>query len=807
MVQLASGGKTKEAIKLARDVLALSPDQDDIDGEKQDHAFTPSREPKAHFNIWHYEQIVDKYVPQLVKHTGLEALIILCELLNSAIRLTKRNEGTDEYEDYSFIWKGSIEEQHEENSHDFKELLISSIRDAAENLMHTNGEDVIRFIDKQSFKVFKRLSIHLRRKWPEIDTEGTGRLISDYAVLNDHNFEVELRKLLTEIFKVTTKEVQQTYLEFVDNGPDHKKWVDQIEARTGQAPSEEQIKRYIRHWQYKKLYPIREFLLEGYRQQYEEFVEEFGDIDETELRPYRMKIISGVTSPKSTDELKAMSIDDFIAFLSSWESSESWEGPSKEGLCQNITQIVLSDPNTFSLEFEKFQGLDPDYIGALITGVDQAAKQGIAFSWEHVFHLCLWVLKQSKSDKEADKWHSARNNIVELISTGLSSIKNGIPYDMRPIVWSILAPLTADTEPTAEYEATYGGSNMDPTSLSINTIRGKAIHAAISYAVWVYRKEQEKNGDKTCGFEEMPEVREVLDYHLITDNEKTLSIRSIYGEKFPELMAIDHQWASDNIKNIFPRDEDLRKLRDSAWDAYVNYGHLSLNLFEMLREEYSISIEQIGSPSEDVVRLGDPKLQLAKHLMIFYWHNRLNFGESGGFLERFFNNASDSVRSGAIRFIGSSLNEAEQKIDPEIIDRLQALWDQRMEVAIKEPALSSLEISQFGWWFVSNEIDDLWSIAQLVQVLKLTGKIEPDHLVVEHLATLSKTQPKDTLEALILMIEGDREGWKIHSWREEAKVIITAALQAEDEKTQEVARSLVNKLCANGFLEYGDLLP
>ena len=130
-----------------------------------------------------------------------------------------------------------------------------------------------------------------------------------------------------------------------------------------------------------------------------------------------------------------------------------------------------------------------------------------------------------------------------------------------------------------------------------------------------------------------------------------------------------------------------------------------------------------------------------------------------------------------------------------------------MEVAIKEPALSSLEISQFGWWFVSNEIDDLWSIAQLVQVLKLTGKIEPDHLVVEHLATLSKTQPKDTLEALILMIEGDREGWKIHSWREEAKVIITAALQAEDEKTQEVARSLVNKLCANGFLEYGDLLP
>lgn len=56
------------------------------------------------------------------------------------------------------------------------------------------------------------------------------------------------------------------------------------------------------------------------------------------------------------------------------------------------------------------------------------------------------------------------------------------------------------------------------------------------------------------------------------------------------------------------------------------------------------------------------------------------------------------------------------------------------------------------------------------------------------------------------MIEGDREGWRIHSWREEARAIISAALQTEDKPTQEVARSLVNRLCANGFLDYGDLL-
>lgn len=813
MVHLATGGKTKEAIALAYDVLALSPEQNDMDKEKQDQAFSPSPEPKAYFNIWHYEQILDNYLPRFVELIGIEALILLCELLNTAICLTRRDKSANENEDFSFIWKGSIDEQHEENSHDFKELLISSIRDAAEHLMISNREEVIRLIDEQSFKVYKRLSLHLRRKWPEIDMEGTSRLISDYSVFNDYYLEVELRKLLHEIFNIMPEEVQQTYLAFIDKGPDYQKWADQVEARKGGKPNEDQINRFIRHWQYRKLYPIQEFLEGRYQRQYEKFVEEFGAIDETELRPYRMKVISGVTSPKSTTELRSLSIDEFIDFLSSWEPAESWEGPSKEGLCQNIKQIVLSDPNKFVPESERFQGLDPDYISAIIAGVEQAIMQGNAISWEHILNLCLWVVKQSNSrssikdsSKEVDEWRSTRSNIIGLISQGLSLRTHGIPYDMRAIVWDVLEPLSTDPEPTVEYESTYGGSNMDPTSLSINTIRGKAIHAVILYAIWVIRKEKEKSADKTLGLDEMPEVRNVLDFHLNTDYEKTLSIRSIYGEKFPALMAIDSQWASNNVIKIFPTDADLQELRNSAWDAYVNYGRFSLNVFELLREEYSLSIEQIGSPSDDASQLSNPKHQLAKHLMTLYWHDRLNFKEPGNFLERFFNNASDSVRSEAIRFIGSSLNEAERKVAPEIINRLKALWNHRMEVAVGKPIASSLEISQFGWWFISEQIDDLWSITQLIEVLKLTGEIEPDHLVIERLAVLSKTMSKDSLEALSLMIEGDREGWRIYGWREQARSIITDTLQDKAITTQEAARALVNKLCAHGFLDYGDLL-
>jgi hypothetical protein len=64
------------------------------------------------------------------------------------------------------------------------------------------------------------------------------------------------------------------------------------------------------------------------------------------------------------------------------------------------------------------------------------------------------------------------------------------PIVLADRIWKVLDVLSWDEEPSLEYEEQYGGSNMDPLTLSINTVRGEAMHAVVQFATW-WRLEHE----------------------------------------------------------------------------------------------------------------------------------------------------------------------------------------------------------------------------------------------------------------------------------------------------------------------------
>lgn len=114
-------------------------------------------------------------------------------------------------------------------------------------------------------------------------------------------------------------------------------------------------------------------------------------------------------------------------------------------------------------------------------------------------------------------WVWTRKTIASLLATGFESGPVEIPFDYRHVAWEVLKSITEDEEPTRDYEAQYGGSNMDPAALSINTTRGEAMHAVVRYALWVRRHlGNEPDGKERLerGLEEIPETREVLEAHL-----------------------------------------------------------------------------------------------------------------------------------------------------------------------------------------------------------------------------------------------------------------------------------------------------
>ena len=481
-----------------------------------------------------------------------------------------------------------------------------------------------------------------------------------------------------------------------------------------------------------------------------------------------------------------MSVAEISEFLRSWQPSGEWSGSTREGLGRILSGIVAAEPRRFASEGDRFLGLDPTYVRALVSGLRDAAGEKRGFPWEQVIFVCKWAVDQPRdrvlregASRTRDRWDEdpdwgwARKAIAGLLARGFSSGPLEIPLNLRESVWAILRPLTEDPDPTPEDEA---GDGMDPMTLSINTTRGEAMHAVIQYGLWIHRN----NGGAglRIGFDQMPEVQEVLEAHLDPTRDPSLAIRSVYGRWFPQLLLLDRSWATPRVELVFPSDEALREYWAAAWDMYVIACRPYDETFEPLQPVYARAVERIGTARPRWRELTDAEEKLSEHLMVWYWQGRLAFEGENTLLRRFYEKVPASVRRHALMFVGSSLRDTSGDIPLDALERIQRLWSWRIVETRRTKTGDPLrdELSAFGWWFVSGKFDDRWAITELVSALSIARKIDPDHLVLERLAAIARAFPREAIEALRLLVEGDTEGWKILAWRNEVRAIVAAAL-------------------------------
>ena len=773
---LAQGGQVGEALHLTRSLLAISPDP-----------IMPS-EPKARFDDWYYEQILIKHIPDLVKVAHERALTLFCDLLYDAISISL-NKKDDEKSDYSFIWRPAIEDHNQNQPHGLKSMLVSAVRDTAESLMDKKGESIFEAVEVRPFKVFQRIGLHLRRKWPQVDAKGTASHVIEFTTFDDLDLHHEYFHLLHEQFTNFSPKIQHAYLALVTKGP-----------------NQEEGERYMHHWQYAKLWPIHEFLDTKWRKQFHVLNDKFGDLKHPDFESY-IGVEIGDKSPKGVEDLHSMKFDELISFLKIWVApKDTFMGTSSRGLGQKLTALVASKPESFAVEAWKFQEVKPTYVHALLLGFHEAVKSENNFQWLHVIELCHWITNQPSDDDSDFDWAMTRKTIGMLFSAAFESDTLGIPFALRTKVWEVLSSLTNDSNPTPEHEQQYGGSNMNPAMLSINTTRGSAMHAVVRYALWVRRQiELKSNGKEHIkhGFDEMPEVREILDYHLKPSHDPALAIRAVYGQWLPWLVKLDSQWTAQNLSNIFPKERGFQKLRDAAWATYLTFCAPYDAVFELLQDEYSNAINRIGIFSSEGKNIANPDERLVKHLMTYYWRGKLNLDEPEGLLAQLYARAPDSLCIYALDFVGHTIYKTKESVEPKVLNRLQELWEQRIKtVRDTKPK----ELMSFGWWFTSAKFDDNWAILQLKNVLELAGEIKADHMVVAHLATLSVEMPLLTIECLALLVESDKDGWHMHVWKEHSRTIFSTVLQSTDDDARQIALNLIDCLGARGNLAFRDLL-
>jgi len=369
-----------------------------------------------------------------------------------------------------------------------------------------------------------------------------------------------------------------------------------------------------------------------------------------------------------------------------------------------------------------------------------------------------------------------------------------ISVDSIAVTMRLTFKLARDPEPTLKHEEEFGGDNMEPSTLSVNTVRGEAMHALARLILWSARNKPKEDI--------LGKIYQELDWHLNADNDPSLAIRSVYGQWLPWIWDSNKSWGGENLHRIFTKDER----GDAAWDAYVSLNQAYNNLYALTEPIMRQQVARLEKFNKTPKARRDARSQFVEFLMVYYWRGLTDLSD-GSLVSLFFETADVHYRAEAINFVGFEL----RKTGPGAIDeitkkRLADLWDSRLVTLSSQAQTNKEELEKFGSWFASGVFDSQQSLTRLLEILALIHNSEPDYMVLEKLSELSSKFPLETMQSLKYMIQGTRERWAVESWRSQVSQVIRAAYVSGISEAKGMAAEQANLLVARGYHHFRDTI-
>lgn len=778
--------------------------------------FAPSREERqnwrpglrARFNEWAFDQGLQAIIGRSLPFDAPRALAKIGQLLDDALKLLgERGDG-----DLSRIWRVHIGDDSQ-RAERVEEALVSAVRDAADQI-RTGGlledAELVGLLTEHSGELFRRIAMHALARDPEPRLDVVLPFVLDVEELTSAEPSPEFRELLSATAPRLSPDQIAGLREAILGGPDVERYTDLARKHRHHEPTDEETAGYVAWWRIGRLVLIRDALPEEERAAYEALVAEHGEA-EIPLS-WEIRTFSGPNSPLSPEVLAEKSDDELLAYLRDWQP-EAWPGsePSVDGLARAMSAVAEIDPARIARIAEGLREVRPAYVHWIVHGLEEAVRNGAHLDWPALLNLLVWVVEQprerpgGRGDEDSDVdpgWVWTRREIASLLDRGLNDPgAGGIPTDERDRVWTMIAVLSEDADPTPEHEQEYGGQNMDPSALALNTVRPYGLRAAVAYALWVRRQLSDDQKQSAEGFvaAHIPEVSALLGAHLDPRHDPSAAVRAVYGQHFTTLLAMDRGWARSNASAIFPTDDS--PLREAGWASYVIYSKPYNDVLDTLREVHQRSAELADHPGHGFRWMnGEPVEKLGEHIAMYLWRGVLPLDDD--LVETFWSNAPATARAHTVEFLGRAASEAQ--LTPAVRERLIAFWAWvRQNV---RPGDERVELRGFAWWFGAGDLPIDWQLNQVGALLDDGIEPEPAFRVAERLPALAEERPAECLRVLrLLIVHGDQ--WAVDAWREHIEELLRKTLGSEDEEARQAARDTVDWLLARGYRGFRALVP
>ncbi len=806
--KFTEAGEEEVAFNLAEHSLRIIPDSK-VEGKGVDRQKLIDR--------YGYNEILKKVVIPLSELNPEKSFCLFFSLLKTA--LDSKYGRNRPYSDYSYIWRPAVEEsKYNRYEHGIKFHLVDAVRTSAEiwaGKDNSKVPEIIRQLENGNWAILDRIALYILKIFPTVNLDATKGKISDISLYDDLNSQYEYFCLANQQAGLLAEEERQEIYKKVLAGPDTDAWKERAKANEQPIPPEAELEKEKKIWVRNRLSIFKKYLDPSTSKTYKSLISEVGELPEDVALPVHYEgVWGGPTSPKTVQELQELSIEELIKFLAEWRPSKDWKSPTPEGLGRTLTEVIKGDSNKYVGKFHLFQGLDPTYVRSIIYGYQEADFEGSEELWTGLLELISWAISQpieiqgrKKADFDRDSsWDSCRQGIANLLKKRFNVGKSVIPFGMREKAFKVLAPLTKDLRPSISDEKDY---HRRPFDLAINTTRGVAMEALVAYALWVKRNLLAMNGSikpSDISFKDIPEAKEILEYHLDIKKDPVLAIRSVYGATFYNLRYLDSGWIKEKKDLIFPvGNKKELKYFDAAWTPYILFSRFDVSFYSLLNDQYRFFSEYILSHDNSALNeIEALEERYAGHLMIFYLNGSLLLDDV--LLTGFLGKTKSSVRAHIMWEVGNWVNGVKEMAS-DLRARYVNYWNSRLEKAKTTDNLSFFEdeLNNFGWWVKSKHLRPEWILDQIHEVVSLIGKIDPDYQVVEFMEEHAQVNMLKSLECIELIFKGEKEGWSAYTWKDPSQRILKQALNSDNESVKSKVESLQNFLIAKGYKNFRNI--
>lgn len=678
--------------------------------------------------------------------------------------------------------------------------MVDAIRDAAVRRVTEHPSETAGIASQLlglAQGVLKGIGLYVLAVSGDAAPELLSRVVTDPGYFADIQLHHEFYQLVQQRFGQLTTADQARYIALVD---------EVAKAKTADD-SQKDAERRQKWWVWNRLGAVSAYLSGVDKERIEAIQAELGPEDHPDLLSYH-QTWSGPTSPVSKTALADMQIDELITFLEEWvPDSESFHpGPSRDGLARELGDIAKADPTRYAPIATQLMRLRPVYAGSYLFGLREAVEGTVEFDVGPVVELCRQVVERTSGvevpvpqGEDDDSWASIRINVARFLEAVLDRRRDGrapaLQVDPDQMVLRTIIAISHDPDPTPEAEARFGPPNMDGLTYSLNTTRGQAMHAALSYLWWSYRQAPDSAAWSLSA--DLPLLAPLLDSHLSAEHDPSVAIGAAFGWWLSKLIAADAAWISPRVPELLG---DLSTPRQqAAWGAYLmrsRPGKRNYDALQGVYEQYARQLASLDEAPKSSRAAADPVDHAIDHLLLLALHGDL--GLDAGPLDEMLR-ARKPWLTKAIAEEARRLAHRTPEIEDAIDQGFQRLWARirtEAEDAPRGPLRDAL--GEFAWWFASS-LRSTWTLPELVRLLGLHVVVDPEFLVLPRLAELAPTEPSQTIQALWLMTPPSDDEWAFRTYDDEIGKVLAIGIASDDELLRERSRSLVDRFVRLGL--------